>query len=181
MCDVVKQDSATGRLLELDKDVPLLNLTIEAASKNLRGVIGRLRNSPIGVRGLASTLRRLGHDLETQTRVQIRESIDNVHIDDPTLQLTIYQVAKEALINAVRHSRAREIQVMLSQDLDAIRLSVADDGIGFDPRSSQQDHFGLLIMRERTEATGGVFLIDSRLGEGTIVAARFPLETTSSP
>jgi signal transduction histidine kinase len=181
MCDVVKQDSATGRLLELDRDVPLLNLTIEAASKNLRGVIGRLRNSPIGVRGLASTLRRLGRDLETQTRIQMRQSIENVHVDDPTLQLTIYQVAKEALINAVRHSRAKEVQVMLRQDLDAVRLSVEDDGIGFDPRSSQQDHFGLLIMRERTEAAGGVFLIDSRLGEGTIVAARFPLEVPASP
>jgi signal transduction histidine kinase len=180
MCDVVKQDSATGRLLELDRDVPLLNLTIEAASKNLRGVIGRLRNSPIGVRGLTSTLRRLGHDLGTQTRIQIRQSIDNVRVDNPALQLTVYQVAKEALLNAVRHSRAREIEIMLSQDIDAIRLSVEDNGVGFDPRSSQEDHFGLLIMRERTEAAGGVFLIDSRLGEGTIVAARFPLELDSS-
>ena len=179
MCDVVKQDSITGRLLELDRDVPLLNLTIEAASKNLRGVIGRLRNSPVAVHGLSSTLRRLGRDLEAQTRIQIHRSIDAVHVEDPTLQLTIYQVAKEALVNAVRHSRASEIRVMLRQDTDAIRLSVEDDGVGFDPRSSQQDHFGLLIMRERTESAGGVIQIDSRLGEGTIVAARFPLEPMS--
>jgi signal transduction histidine kinase len=175
MCDVVKQDSATGRLLDLDKDVPLLNLTIGAASKNLRGVIGRLRNSPIGVQGLASTLRRLGKDLETQTRIRISQSIEDVHVPDPTLQLTVYQVAKEALTNAVRHSRATQIQVLLSQDVDAIRLSVEDNGVGFDPSSSHQDHFGLLIMRERAEAAGGVLMIDSRFGEGTIVAARFPL------
>src|SRR5262249_21629186 len=74
MCDVVKQDSATGRLLELDRDVPLLNHTVGLASKNLRGVIGRLRNSPIGVNGLASTLRRLARDLEEQTRIQIQRS-----------------------------------------------------------------------------------------------------------
>jgi signal transduction histidine kinase len=179
MCDVVKQDSATGRLLELDKDVPLLNLTIEAASKNLRGVISRLRNSPIGVRGLASTLRRFGRDLAAQTRISVEQSIDNVHVDDPVLQLTVYQVAREALINAVRHSRASEVRIMLTQDVDAIRLSVEDNGIGFDPGSSQQDHFGLLIMRERSEAAGGLLLIDSRLGEGTIVAARFPLRNDS--
>jgi signal transduction histidine kinase len=67
------------------------------------------------------------------------------------------------------------VHVRLSQDTDAIRLSVEDKGVGFDPRLAQQDHFGLLIMRERTESCGGVFLVDSRLGEGTIVAARFPL------
>src|SRR5262249_48204460 len=149
MCDVVKQDSATGRLLDLDKDVPLLNFTIGAASKNLRGVIGRLRNSPIGVRGLASTLRRFASDLEKQTRIHIAQSIEDIHIEETGLQLTIYQVAREALANSVRHSRAREIRVMLSQDVDAIRLSVEDDGVGFDPGASQQDHFGLLIMRER--------------------------------
>ena len=180
MCDVVKQDSATGRLLDLDKDVPLLNLTIGAASKNLRTVIGRLRNSPVGVRGLASTLRRLGRDLETQTRIHIRQAVDDVRIQDPGLQLTVYQVAKEALVNAVRHSRATQIKLLLVQDIDAVRLSVEDDGIGFDPRSSQQDHFGLLIMRERAEAAGGLFFIDSRYGEGTIVAARFPLRMDSS-
>jgi signal transduction histidine kinase len=179
MCDVVKQDSATGRLLDLDKDVPLLNLTIGAASKNLRSAIGRLRNSPIGVRGLASTLRRLGRDLESQTRVHITQSVDDVRIQDPSLQLTVYQVAKEAITNAVRHSRATQVKVLLSQEADAVRLSVEDDGVGFDPRSSQDDHFGLLIMRERTESVGGLLMIDSRYGEGTIIAARFPIDEPS--
>ena len=174
MCDVVKQDTVTGRLLELDKDVPLLNLTVSVASKNLRGVIGRLRNSPIGIRGLPSTLRGLVKDLEPQSKVDIRQAIEDVRIQDPALQLTIYQVAKEALTNAIRHARARRIHIRLMQDEDAVRLTVEDNGLGFDPRIAEQDHFGLLIMRERTESAGGVFLVDSRLGEGTIVAARFP-------
>jgi signal transduction histidine kinase len=174
MCDVVKQDTVTGRLLELDKDVPLLNLTVSVASKNLRGVIGRLRNSPIGIRGLPSTLRGLVKDLEPQSKVDIRQAIEDVRIQDPALQLTIYQVAKEALANAIRHARARRIHIRLMQDEDAVRLTVEDNGLGFDPRIAEQDHFGLLIMRERTESAGGVFLVDSRLGEGTIVAARFP-------
>lgn len=174
MCDVVKQDTASGRLLELDKDVPLLNLTVGLASKNLRNVIGRLRNSPVGIRGLASTLRGLVKDLEVQSNVSVQQSIESVHIQDPALQLTIYQVAKEALTNAVRHARARRIHVRLIQDSDAVRLTVEDDGLGFDPQIAEQDHFGLLIMKERTESAGGVFLVDSLLGEGTIVAARFP-------
>jgi signal transduction histidine kinase len=180
MCDVVKQDSASGRLLELDKDVPLLNHTVAVASKNLRAVIGRLRNSPIGIRGLPSTLRGLVRDLAAQSTIRIEQSIDDVRVADPALQLTIYQVAKEALFNAVKHSRARQIHVRLGQDSDAIRLSVEDDGVGFEPQVAQQDHFGLLIMRERAESVAGVFLVDSRLGKGTIVAARFPNQENSS-
>jgi signal transduction histidine kinase len=178
MCDVVKQDSAMGQLLELDKDIPLLNLTVGLASKNLRTVIGRLRNSPIGIRGLASTLRGLVRDLEGQSRVDIKQSIADVHIADSALQLTIYQVAKEALTNAVRHARASRIQVHLTQDMDAVRLSIEDNGGGFDPGTAKQDHFGLLIMHERTESVGGILLVDSRLGEGTIVAARFPTQAS---
>jgi signal transduction histidine kinase len=174
MCDVVKQDTSGGRLLELDKDVPLLNLTVGIASKNLRNVIGRLRNSPIGIRGLSHTLRGLVKDLAAQSSISMRQSIEDVRVQDPALQLTIYQVAKEGLTNALRHSRARQIRVLLTQDADSVRLTVEDDGVGFDPQAAQQDHFGLLIMRERTESAGGVFLVDSRLGDGTIVAARFP-------
>ena len=180
MCDVVKQDSQTGRLLELDRDVPLLRLTADIASKNLRGVIGRLRNSPLGLRGLGATLRGLVSDLALQTSAHLKSEIHDTPGLHPELQLIVYQVAKEALSNALRHARASEVAVRLIRDADAVRLSVEDNGVGFDPRSAQHDHFGLLIMRERTESVSGTFLIDSILGKGTIVAARFPLDGPES-
>jgi len=176
LCDVVRADSSTGRLLDLDKDVPLLRQAAEMASRNLRGVIGRLRNSPLGLRGLSSTLRGLLRDLAPESRAVLVNEIEDVGTLSPSLQLIVYQVAKEAIINSVRHGRAHRVITHLTRDTDAVRLSVEDDGIGFDSRASQQDHFGLLIMRERTESVGGILHIDSQLGTGTIVAARFPID-----
>ena len=182
MCEVVSQDSKTGRLLELDRDVPLLGLTADSASRNLRGVIARLRNSPPGLRGLNSTLRALAKDLETRASgVEISLELEEIRGVEDRTQLLVYQVAKEAITNAVRHARASKIRVFMTREVDAIRLSVEDNGIGFDPNLASQDHFGVLIMRERTEAVGGIFHIDSVLGDGTIVAARVPCPSPRYP
>lgn len=69
------------------------------------------------------------------------------------------------------------IKVVLREDDQAIRLSVDDDGCGFDLRSvDQATHFGLQIMRERTEIAGGEMAVDSRPGEGTHVVVRLPID-----
>jgi signal transduction histidine kinase len=175
MCEVTKQDMDRGRLLELDKDLPLLRIASDTASANLRSFIKTLRDSPIGFKGLSSTLRSLVHDMQSRSRLTLVDEVEDVEGIDPQLQLTVYQVAKEAIVNAAVHSRGTQITIHLSLDADALRLSVEDDGIGFDPGASERDHFGVLIMRERVESVGGLLHIDSSLGEGTIVAARFPI------
>jgi signal transduction histidine kinase len=76
----------------------------------------------------------------------------------------------------VHHAKAARISVELGKDEEYIRFSVEDDGVGFDPALSKIGHFGLLIMRERSEAVGGTLYIDTAPGEGTIVAGRIPLD-----
>src|SRR5437764_14457056 len=83
----------------------------------------------------------------------------------PDLELVVYQVAKEALNNAVLHARANVILVKLSQVEQSVRLEVADDGIGFDSTIDYAGHYGIQIMRERTRALGGQLYIDSSPGE----------------
>jgi signal transduction histidine kinase len=92
-------------------------------------------------------------------------------------QLLAYQVIREALHNAAKHAKASHVFVRLWRDQEAVRLSVADDGLGFDVQSVDRDrHFGLLLMTERVEAAGGRLVIDSMLGRGTTVAASIPAE-----
>ena len=63
----------------------------------------------------------------------------------------------------------------LWQDSGLIRLSVKDDGVGFDQRLvDRESHFGLQLITERVEAAQGKVVIDSRLGEGTTVSAVLP-------
>jgi signal transduction histidine kinase len=91
------------------------------------------------------------------------------------IQLLAYQVAREAIRNALRHARASEITVHVVDVEGNLRITVEDDGIGFEPDSvDQQVHFGLALMRERIEIAGGVLYVDSRLGEGTRIIARLP-------
>ena len=80
--------------------------------------------------------------------------------------------------NAVRHARAQLITVNLSFDHAQVRLSVRDDGHGFDPRngSGGDGHFGIVGMRERAAEMGGTLDVESRAGEGTAVLVGVPIE-----
>src|SRR5215204_2979307 len=85
----------------------------------------------------------------------------------------LLRVLQEALTNARRHSEARNVEVGLRTDDEAILIEVADDGRGFDPGSARAG-IGLSGMRERVEALGGKIEVRSRPGEGTKVTVRIP-------
>jgi signal transduction histidine kinase len=175
LCSVVHEDLANGMLLSLEEDVPALRMACDHASGVLRRFIKDLRTSPIGSRGLPETITALTRELQGRSQATLVTHIADVGDPPELVQLAAYQVLKEALLNAVHHAKAGRISVELGHDEEYIRFSVEDDGVGFDPALSKVGHFGLLIMRERSEAVGGVVYIDTAPGEGTVVAGRFPL------
>jgi PAS domain S-box-containing protein len=89
--------------------------------------------------------------------------------------IELLRVLQEALANVRRHSAARNVEVGLRTDDEAILIEVADDGRGFDPESARTG-IGLSAMRERVEAVSGEIEVRSRPGEGTKVTVRVPLE-----
>src|SRR5919112_960446 len=86
----------------------------------------------------------------------------------------LLRILQEALANVRRHSAARNVEVGLRTDDEAILIEVADDGRGFDPGSARTG-IGLVGMRERVEGLGGKIEVRSRLGEGTKVTVRVPV------
>ena len=88
--------------------------------------------------------------------------------------MELLRVLKEILTNARRHSGARNVEVRLQADDEAIQIEVADDGRGFDPGSARAG-IGLVGMRERVEGLGGKIELRSRPGEGTKVTVRVPV------
>lgn len=90
------------------------------------------------------------------------------------------RVAREALLNARRHSQASRIQVTLSQEDDRLTLSVDDNGAGFDldslPCDDGRPHFGVNIMYARAARLGGDLQIQSTPGAGTRVILKWPAE-----
>jgi len=129
---------------------------------------------------LAETLRLLVRFMEQESMARIVLNCEPVG-GTPLVQLLAYQVAREALRNALKHARASEVTIgVMNQDAD-LRITVEDDGIGFDPESvDQKTHFGLALMRERIEIAGGVLYVDSRLGEGTRIIAKLPSNNEQS-
>lgn len=89
----------------------------------------------------------------------------------------LLRIGQEALANAVRHARAQSIKVDLTFGEGHVRLSVCDDGRGFDVESAARSaagHFGLAGMRERVHHLGGELSLISRIGQGAEVVVDVP-------
>ena len=86
------------------------------------------------------------------------------------------RIGQEAINNAVKYAGAKRIDVKLKFDTRSVRLSIRDDGRGFDPEAQIADgHFGLIGIRERAQQIGGVLTIESASERGTQIAVDVPL------
>ena len=94
----------------------------------------------------------------------------DTRVEDAEESLHCYRIAQEAVNNAVKHGCARKITIVLSQNEDSLRLTIADDGKGMPPSSSVTHGMGFHTMRYRARAMGGELKVDSHPGEGTIVS-----------
>ena len=94
------------------------------------------------------------------------------------VETTMYRIVQEALNNATKHGDARHARVEIVEDDTSIRVTVRDDGRGFDP-IAHTDGFGLLGMRERVELLQGTLEVSSSPGQGTTIRAAFPTDHRS--
>ncbi len=92
---------------------------------------------------------------------------------------TLYRIAQEAIANALRHGHPASLEIILEYKPATVSLSVIDDGVGFDTKTSQARGFGLAGMRERVRAMRGDFSITSAPGKGTQVQAEISLRRGS--
>ncbi len=90
----------------------------------------------------------------------------------PGVDEEVFRIAQESLQNALRHSRAEHIELRLDEGAGGLRLTVSDDGVGFEPEdaSLRSRRLGLTSMEERARALGARLRIDSAPGRGTTIA-----------
>jgi signal transduction histidine kinase/ligand-binding sensor domain-containing protein len=151
-----------------------------------RDAVQGLRDSTVQGNDLALAISTLGEELATDSakhrpvafRVGVEGEARDLH---PILRDDVYKIAAEALRNAFRHAKARQIEVEIRYDTAQFRLRVRDDGKGVDPAilSSQgsEGHYGLPGMRERATLIGGKLVVWSEVDEGTEVELRVPAGT----
>jgi signal transduction histidine kinase len=147
------------------------------AMNQVRAVVRDLRRSPIGREGLGQALDSYAHEITGEAGIKVDARIEQLNMA-PAVQLLCFQIAREAILNSVKHSGASTIRVTLERTRELGQLTVADDGRGFDfEQSTREGHFGLIMMRERALASGGSLEIQGAPGGGTTVLASFPVST----
>ena len=92
----------------------------------------------------------------------------------PNEQIHVMQIVREALNNSVQHARANRITVRLQgPSTGEVVVSIGDDGVGLPAKPERENHFGLNIMRERTQRLGGTLELQARPAGGLLVLLRF--------
>jgi signal transduction histidine kinase/ligand-binding sensor domain-containing protein len=172
---------ANDQLTEESPAKPLVNRVLQLMGR----VIDEGRNA---VRGLRSSNREsvsLEQAFSTiPQELAIKEPIDlRVIVEGtprrlrPPIRDEIYLVGREGLVNALRHSGAREIEVEIEYAPNWLRVLVSDDGSGIDPQvlsKGRDGHWGLSGMRERAERIGAKFRVLSRISAGTEIELSVP-------
>jgi two-component system NarL family sensor kinase len=126
--------------------------------------------------GLTAALRRSAERFQHRTGVIVMVvGEDPIPRLSKTTEIALFRVAQECLTNLAKHAQAGTAVIMLETVGQRARLTVMDDGIGFDARTIPHlghDHgWGILIMRERLTAVGGHLYVVSAVGSGTRIVA----------
>jgi PAS domain S-box-containing protein len=87
----------------------------------------------------------------------------------------LLRIAQEALINVIRHARATKVELLLSFNSGGVKLTLKDNGIGFNPERNGKG-FGLVSIRERANTIGAKLMIHSKRGRGSILSVTVPYE-----
>ena len=85
----------------------------------------------------------------------------------------LYRIVQETLANVFKHSQASHVTLVIAYEPGSVRVTVEDDGVGFDP-ASHRIGYGLTNMRERAEELGGQCEMVTNAGRGTTVTAQVP-------
>lgn len=142
------------------------SLLSDALEEARRAVVG-LRPVVLDDLGLTAGLTSLAGSLGTDADVDI--DLDECRLATH-IETALYRIAQEALQNVAKHAQASRVVIKLRDTDDRVRLSIEDDGVGFDrSRSGSPMSFGIDGMRERAVLLGADLEVSSRVGAGTSV------------
>ncbi|MUL67377.1 ATPase [Mycobacterium sp. CBMA 234] len=161
-----------------DPDLDAIYETLQDTAAALRSTVTELHPQVLAQLGLTPALRDLVRQFESRTRIAVQAELDDV--GKPDSQQLLYRAARELLTNVSRHAQASTVSVRLGRIGNRVVLTVADDGVGFDPAVVPQyvsdGQIGLGSLLARFDAMGGSMLVDSSSGSGTRVTVTSPPE-----
>jgi signal transduction histidine kinase len=159
-----------------DEGLGTVNELLERAMAELHDVIFALRPPDLDDLGVVAAIERYVQQVNRSGLPCNLEVIGEAVRLSPEARLGLYRIVQEALHNALRHAHADEAVVKMEWLDDRLRVTIRDNGSGFDPdQAANPTSLGLLSMRERAAAIGGTLEILSKPGTGTLVIVDRPL------
>lgn len=185
---------AISRLMTVDQEraaheIGVTQGVVRDAMAELRAALAELR-SPIS-RGepVGFALARLAREAGDRARWQVDCAVSDATGRWPeAVQTALLRVGAEAIANAERHARARQVVLVVAEDAGCAVVRLADDGVGLpaglcapaNAATSPPGHFGISGMRERAVALGGTLCLAAHQPRGTTVEARIPLAVVAA-
>jgi signal transduction histidine kinase len=169
-----------GSPREAHERLTRLSASIDSGIALKRRIIEDLRPLSLSNLGLVSALQLQLRQLAERTGVKVFSEMQAPDLSD-AVQITIYRLVQESLTNIAKYAHASSVTVRLRARGGHIRISVEDDGQGFDATAPHLSAHGLRGMRYRVEAAGGRLRIRSAPGRGTRIVAELPLATATEP
>jgi PAS domain S-box-containing protein len=178
----ILQEKGKGKAGTKDKSLEAIIPIVRESVEEVRRIQMDLRPSTLDDLGILATLgwfcreyQRIYSHIRIEKKIGLQESEVSI-----PLRTVIYRLTQEALNNIAKHSKADLIHLSLRKKGDKIELVIKDNGMGFDLEdilSSERSRRGLGLdsMRERTELSGGTFVIETTLGAGTMIRASWPV------
>lgn len=166
------------------KQLSYLKETTKQFELDVHSVALELRPTTLDDLGLEAALSSFAREWAKRHHERIKVVFNSTGFANPEqrlpfdIEVAIYRVVQEALTNASRHSNAEIVSIILERDDDRVRVTIEDDGVGFDVEKVMSSpvenrRLGLLSMQERVQMAGGEFKIDS--GAGTTIVVTIPL------
>jgi PAS domain S-box-containing protein len=158
---------------DLRKAIDALQIVAQQLDRDVDHLVWELRPTALDDLGLQTALSNYVQNWSARTGIsaELHTSglLDNRLSSEA--ETTLYRIAQEALTNVAKHSRARNVELILERRADHVLLIVEDDGEGFDPAVGTRG-FGLLGMQERASLVGANLEIESAVGQGTSILVR---------
>jgi signal transduction histidine kinase len=150
--------------------------------RGVRDLALGLRPTMLDELGLGSALRWQGREFSRRSGVPVTVQLDGDLEGLPESHRTcIYRIVQEALTNCARHAHANSIRISVYGRHDWLRLSIQDDGAGFDPLYASSRGLGLIGIQERVRELQGKVTITSQPGKGAILEVELPVAGGVAP
>ena len=162
-------------LTELHAQLEKIRDSKQETSDRIRALIRDLHRSPLGATGLAESIESFTDEVGRDSGIRFHHDVQDIQLPAP-IALLIFHIAREGVMNALKHAHPTDVWVAVTEAGDDIVLRLKDNGDGFDVAApGPEGHFGMAMMRERAQVGGGRFEVESAPGDGTTITVRFPI------